>query len=523
MMMVMTMMMMMLWAVVVAVVFVSAWRTLDWVWLTPRRIERELRRQGLHGNHYRILYGDAKDSDRLSKDVRSRPLPLHCHDIAPRVLPLLHKAIKDHGKISFTWLGPFPRVTLMNPELVKEVLSNKFGHFMRARTTPLTKFLVQGLLSHEGEKWAKHRRIINPAFHLEKLKLMYPSFSASCGELIRRWDKMIPDGGCLELDVFPDIQNVTKDVISRTAFGSSYEEGRRIFELLTEQTQLVMPAVQSVYIPGYQFLPTPMNRKRSRVDKEMKKILKDMIEKREKAMRKGESSKNDLLGILLESNMKECAEEQGKSINRGMTTEDVIQECKLFYLAGQETTSVLLTWTMILLGMYPNWQAKAREEVLHVFGKNTPDMDGLSRLKIMTMIMHEVLRLYPPVPFLSRRTYKTMEVGGISYPPEVILALPILLIHSDPDLWGEDAKEFKPERFAEGISKASKVAGAFFPFGVGPRVCIGQNFTLIEAKIGLSMLLQHFSFELSPSYIHAPCAVLTVQPQHGAQLKLHKL
>ena len=106
-----------------------------------------------------------------------------------------------------------------------------------------------------------------------------------------------------------------------------------------------------------------MNRKRSRVDKEMKKILKDMIEKREKAMRKGESSKNDLLGILLESNMKECAEEQGKSINRGMTTEDVIQECKLFYLAGQETTSILLTWTMILLGMYPNWQAKARARV----------------------------------------------------------------------------------------------------------------------------------------------------------------
>ena len=139
------------------------------------------------------------------------------------------------------------------------------------------------------------------------------------------------------------------------------------------------------------------------------------------------------------------------------------------------------------------------------------------------MILYEVLRLYPPLVFMNRMPYKTMELGGITYPPGVMLFMPILLIHHDPEFWGEDAKEFKPERFAEGISKASKVAGAFFPFGGGPRVCIGQNVALIQAKIGLSMILQHFSFMLSPSYIHAPCTVVTLQPQHGAQLKLHKL
>ena len=128
-----------------------------------------------------------------------------------------------------------------------------------------------------------------------------------------------------------------------------------------------------------------MNTIQSQIEKEMDRILRGMIKEREKTMRKGESSKNDLLGILLESNMKEAEKQHGKSKNRViMTTEDVIQECKVFYFAGQETTSVLLTWTMILLSMYPNWQAKAREEVLQVFGKNTPDMDGLSRLKIVT-------------------------------------------------------------------------------------------------------------------------------------------
>ncbi|KAH7651908.1 11-oxo-beta-amyrin 30-oxidase protein [Dioscorea alata] len=352
---------------------------------------------------------------------------------------------------------------------------------------------------------------------------MVPALSRSCGELIRRWDKMIPDEGYLELDVFPEIQNVTQDAISRTAFGSSYEEGRRIFQLLTEKLHLVMPSFHSVYIPGYRFLPTPMNKKVRQIEKEVERILRGMIEEREKALRMGALSKDDLLGILLESNMKEGEEEHGKSKNRGMSTEDVIEECKVFYTAGQETTSVLLTWTMILLAMYPNWQTKVREEVLRVFGKNTPDMDGLSRLNIVTMVLYEVLRLYPPGAFLLRKACKTVEVGGITYPSGMIFLLPILLIHSDQEFWGEDAKEFKPERFAEGISKASKVAGAFLPFSAGPRVCIGQSFALIEAKIALSMILQRFSFELSPSYIHAPFNLLIVQPQHGAQLKLNKL
>ncbi|KAM0932730.1 putative 11-oxo-beta-amyrin 30-oxidase [Dioscorea sansibarensis] len=139
------------------------------------------------------------------------------------------------------------------------------------------------------------------------------------------------------------------------------------------------------------------------------------------------------------------------------------------------------------------------------------------------MILSEVLSLYPPRSWLLRETCETTEVGGINNPTGVVFIRPILSIHHDTEFWREDTKEFKPERFAERISKASKVTGAFFPFRGGPRICIGKNFALIEAKLGLSMILQHFSFELSPSYIHAPRMILTVQPQYLAQLKLHKL
>jgi cytochrome P450 len=139
------------------------------------------------------------------------------------------------------------------------------------------------------------------------------------------------------------------------------------------------------------------------------------------------------------------------------------------------------------------------------------------------MILYEVLRLYPPAVVFSRRTYKEMKIGNVTYPTGAFIEIPILFIHHDPDIWGSDAQDFKPERFAEGISKASKDPGAFLPFGWGPRICIGQNFALVEAKMALCMILQRFEFELSPSYTHAPHTVMTLRPMHGAQIRLRAI
>ncbi|XP_024018940.1 cytochrome P450 CYP72A219 [Morus notabilis] len=508
-------------SVLFAIILITTWvwRVVNWVWLRPKRLEKCLRKQGLKGNSYRFLFGDLKESISMYKEARSKPINLS-DDITTRVFPFVLQTVQKYGKDSFMWIGPNPRVNITNPEHLKDIF-NKIGDFPKPHNNPLVELLATGLASYEGEKWAKHRKIINPAFHVEKLKHMLPAFYLSCNEMLKKWESFLNNEGSCEIDVWPYLQNMTGDVISRTAFGSSYEEGRRIFQLQREQAELAIKAIQTVYVPGWRFAPTTLNKRMKEVDHEVQGLLKDIIHKREKAMRAGEAPNDDLLGILMESNFKEI-QEHGNNKNMGISIRDVIEECKLFYFAGQETTSVLLVWTMVLLSRYPDWQARAREEVLQVFGYNNPDFDGLGHLKIVTMILYEVLRFYPPVILLTRTVQKQTQLGNLSLPPGVQISLPVILVHRDTNLWGEDAKEFKPERFAEGVSKATKGQVSFFPFGWGPRICIGQNFAMIEAKMALALILQRFTFELSPSYAHAPCTVITLQPQYGAHITLHK-
>ncbi|XP_059663285.1 cytochrome P450 CYP72A219-like isoform X2 [Cornus florida] len=366
--------------VVIVVVVGWSWWLLNRLWLRPRKLEKCLRQQGLTGNSYRFLFGDLKEMSQMIKEAKSKPINLS-HDIVHRVIPFIHTSIHNYGKNSFIWLGPKPMVLIRDSELIREILSKNY-HFQKPRGgNPLAKLLATGLVDYECEKWSKHRKIINPAFHVEKLKHMLPAFDLSCSEMLSKWEKMVSEEGSCELDVWPYLQMLSSDAISRTSFGSSYEEGRRIFELQKEQAELVIQVAQSVYIPGWRFLPTKRNKRMKEIDKQVQASLRVIIEKRTKAIKAGEASNVDLLSILLESNFKEI-QQHGEKKNVGMSTKDVIEECKLFYFAGQETTSVLLVWTMVLLSRHFNWQKRAREEVFQVFGNNKPDFDGLNHLKI---------------------------------------------------------------------------------------------------------------------------------------------
>ncbi|PSR98838.1 Cytochrome P450 CYP72A219 like [Actinidia chinensis var. chinensis] len=481
-----------------------AWSVLNWVWLRPKKLERCLRKQGLKGNSYRLLYGDLKENSMMIKEVKSRPINLS-DDILPRIMPFSHKSTVIHGKNSFMWAGPSPRVYIMDPELVKEVLSKNFN-YKKPRVNPLIKFLSNGLPNHDDELWAKHRKIINPAFHLEKLKHMLPAFYLSCCEMISKWESLVSAEGSRELDVWPCLQALTSDVISRTAFGSNYEEGRRIFQLQAEQSVLTVQAISSVYIPGWsvkEVLSKNFNYKKPRVNPLIK-----------------------FLSNGLPNHDDELWAKHRKIINPAFHLEKLKHMLPAFYLSCCEMIS---KWESLVsaegsreLDVWPCLQALTSDVISRTaFGSNYEEGRRIFQLQAEQSVL--TVQAISSVYILSRTIYEDTKLGGLSLPTGVLVCLPIIRLHHDRDIWGDDVKEFNPERFSEGLSKATKTQVSFFPFSWGPRVCIGQNFAMLEAKMAVAMILKHFSFELSPSYTHAPFTVVTLRPQHGAHLILKKL
>ncbi|KAL8505633.1 hypothetical protein ACS0TY_016753 [Phlomoides rotata] len=491
-------------------------RLLNTVWFRPKKLEKYLRKQGFSGNPYKIFLGDMKEFTTVMETEQPKTMKLS-DNIPSHILPYYQNTIDKYGKNSFVWFGPSPRINITDPELIKEILT-KPDVFQKPLPEPIGELIVGGLLFLEHEKWVPRRKIVNASFLVDKLKKMVPAMFESCSDMIGKWDTLISnEGKSLEIDVWPYLENLSGDVISRTAFGSSHAEGKRIFELQKEQVKLVLQMMRISYIPGWRYFPTKASRRMKAINGEIQSLLRNIIRQREKEA----IVSDDLLGILMESNVKEIKENANKNV--GLTIEDVIEECKLFYFAGSETTSNLLVWTMVMLGKHEDWQARARQEVLQVFGKEKPTYDGINQLKTVTMIFNEVLRMYPPVPLIVRCPTKTVKLGDRILPVGAQMTLLIGNLHHNTKIWGEDAKEFKPERFSEGISGATKTQFSFIPFSSGPRVCIGQNLAMIEAKMALAMMLQHFSFQLSPSYRHAPFPIMTLQPQYGAPFILHKL
>ncbi|XP_010248250.1 PREDICTED: cytochrome P450 709B2 [Nelumbo nucifera] len=281
---------------------------------------------------------------------------------------------------------------------------------------------------------------------------------------------------------------------------------------------MVIDSVADVYVPGSEYIPTKWNRRMWMLEKRLRNKLKSIIESKLRTADLGDSNHDygeDLLGLMMG-----ISEDSKKQQGSSLTVNEIIDECKTFFFAGHETTSNLLTWAMFFLGKDLEWQKRLREEVLSVCGIGVPDADKVSKLKLMNMVLYETLRLYSPVIFTERKAAQDIKLGDLTIPKDTVVTFPFPIIHRNKKYWGDDADDFNPLRFADGFSKAAKHPNALIAFSMGPRVCIGQNFAMLEAKIGMAMILQRFFFTLSPNYKHAPVNNILLQPQFGVPIIL---
>ncbi|CAN1313162.1 Cytochrome P450 CYP749A22 [Linum perenne] len=484
----------------------------------PLQTQRFLSSQGINGPGYRFLLGNAKQLIQLRNKALAEPMPTISHDVLHRVSPHHSAWSKEYGRNFAFWIGPKAQLVLGEPELIKEILSNKEGVFTKAKlfSSFLQKIFGDGIVMAEGEKWAKLRKLANFALHGENLKGMVPDMITSVEMMLERWKDY--DGK--EIEVHKEFKILSSEVISRTAFGSSFEEGQHIFFMLNKIAKLSERNTFKFRLPIFSMFKTNDEKEADMMIKGIQRSIMQMVKMREEKAKNGEIEAfgNDYLGLLINASRED---DESKKISM----EELIDECKIMYVAGQETTNTLLSWTILLLSIHQDWQEAAREEVINQFGVNTsPDVDGIARLKTMSMILSETLRLYPPAYGFIRDVHRDVKLGKLIVPAGVQVHVPIMACHHDREIWGNDVHLFKPDRFSEGIVKATNNnSSAFMPFGMGPHMCVGFNFAMNEAKITIAMILQRFTFTLSHDYIHSPSHGMVLRPEKGIQVILNAL
>uniref|UniRef100_A0A453MB72 Cytochrome P450 n=6 Tax=Triticinae TaxID=1648030 RepID=A0A453MB72_AEGTS len=507
------------WAVVAAAAAVLAsWALSTLVW-RPRAIARQLRAQGVGGPGYRFLAGNLGEIKRLRAAIAGAVLDVGSHDLVPLVQPHMREWIPIHGRTFLYWFGARPTLCVADVSMVSQVLLDRGGLYPKNTGNPhIARLLGKGLVFADGDEWKRHRKVVHPAFNMDKLKMMTATMSDCARSIMSEWKAKVDDGGgAAEIELGGQFEELTADVISHTAFGASYREGKRVFLAQRELLFLAFSTVYNVQIRAFRYLPTQKNLKIWRLDKEVRGMLTDIIKSR-LATKDTMGYGNDLLGLMLEA----CAPEE-HSHEPLLSMDEIIDECKTFFFAGHDTSSHMLSWTMFLLSTHPEWQQKLRAEVVGECGNEVPTGDVLNKLKLVNMFLLETLRLYSPLSTIQRKAGSDLEVGGITVPKGTVLTIPIATIHRDKEVWGEDAHEFNPLRFENGVMRAAKHPNAFLSFSGGPRSCIGQNFAMIEAKVVIVMILQRFSFFLSPKYVHVPMDVITLRPKFGLPMVLKSL
>ncbi len=406
------------------------------------------------------------------------------------------------GDVSFLELPRFPAYLLNHPDLVREMLVTGSRDFMKGPTMQAAKLVLgESLLTSEGEAHMRSRRLVQPIFHHERIA----GYGETMVEHALRTSDRWRDGGTL--DVFQEMGALTLSIVGATLFGTDVEaeDARAVRDAL--QLQLAM--FGRVFSPFFRLsvrLPLPSNRRFERSKATLDGVILRMIAERRSAGASGD----DVLSLLIR------AHDDGSGSGDGW----VRGEALTLFLAGHETTATALTWTWYLLSQHPEAESALHDELDGALGGRPPTVGDLKRLRYAEMIVTESLRLFPPAWAIGRRAVADHRVGDYVIPAGGVAIVSPFLVHHDPR-WYDDPEGFVPERWAEDRTEPPP-RSAYFPFGAGPRMCVGEPFARLEAALVLATIAQRWRLHRSAQPPVELQPVVTLRAKGGLTMTLER-
>jgi cytochrome P450 len=427
-------------------------------------------------------------------------------DVQRDALGLIDAATRDHGPVARLRFASQVIYLMTSPDAARHVLQE--NHFNYSKDVPtfafLRRVLGNGLFTSDGKFWLRQRRLAQPAFHRHRVAAFADTMSDEATTVAERWQALAGSGR--PIDVAPEMMRLTLNVVTRALFTAERaEDVSAIAESITTLVEDITVRFNHPFYPP-PGLPTPRNRRFRHALRTLDRVVYGIIAER----RRQRADTGDLLGLLLEARDEESGE--------GMTDKQLRDEVATFYLAGHETTAVALTWVWYLLSTHPDVASRLHAELDDVLNGRVPSLGDLPSLPYTLMVIEEAMRLYPPVWITSRKAIADDVIGGYRVPANAIVAVSPYAVHHSRQLW-DDPDRFDPERFASERVK-DRPPFAYFPFGGGPRQCIGMGFALMEAQLILATLAQRFVLDLVPGTKVVPLALATLRPAHGLPMTI---
>lgn len=417
-------------------------------------------------------------------------------------LPYFQSLARKYGDVAYFKLGPQQAYFFNHPDHIKDILVTNHQNFMKGLALQRAKRLLgEGLLTSEGSFHRRQRRLAQPAFHRARVASYANVMTEHAVKTRERWR----DGETL--DISEEMMQLTLGIVGKTLFDADViSDAREVGEAMT----ILMDLFNTITIPFFELiakLPLPQLRRLDQARARLDAIIYRLVNDR----RKSGEDRGDLLSMLL---LAQDTEGDGGQ----MTDEQLRDELMTIFLAGHETTANALTWTLYLLSQNPEAESQLHEEIDQVLEGRIPTFDDVARLKYTEMVLAESMRLFPPAWAIGRAALVDCNVGGYFVPKKSLVLVSQFVMHRD-ERYFSDPLRFDPDRWTT-EARESRPAFSYFPFGGGPRRCIGEGFAWMEGILLLSTLAQQWEMRLAPNHPVALKPVITLRPKHGMRMTI---